>query len=181
MLKADTDTKSLSNEELRQLVDSMISMSTIIKAKKEESKILSTCYKQVSLRVKGHMRLHELKFIDMHGFQIHTYSRIRQSSMNHEFICGGLLAFLNENKVTDNDDTAKAAAEFLLKRKKDNVDGTEVWTITLRNIKKKRETQSRKRKERLLNDDDDTVGGSETDRPTKIPCQRETSKHRIML
>jgi hypothetical protein len=180
MTDPNPDAKSLSNEELRQLVDSMISMSTIIKAKKEESKHLSACYKQVSLRIKDHMRLHELKFIDMHGFQVHTYNRIRQSSMNHEFICGGLLAFLQENKVTKNDDIAKAAAEFLLKRKKDNVGGTEVWTITLRNIKKKRDTQSRKRKERLLNDDDEIVGDV-TERPTKALCQRETSKHRIVL
>jgi hypothetical protein len=186
MDKPDDDTKSLSNEELRQLVDSMISMSTIMKAKKEELKRINTCYKQVSVRVKGHMRLNELKFVDMRGFQVHTYNRIRQSSMNHDFICDGLTQFFQDNKdsMVSIDCTAKAATAFLLKRKKDNVDGTEVWTTTLRNIMKKREKQSRKRKERLLNDDDKTVGGvaiGDNDRPAKSVCRRESSKHRIML
>ena len=188
--KDETVRESLSNEELHKMISSMIAISELQRGKKEEVKKVNAVYKAMADRVKDHMVQHKLQYVDLEGHQVHTYSRVRESPMNAEFITDGLADFLRDTKFknfSNHKEIAEQAAAYLVTRKKDKIDGSATWTTTLRNISKKRTSAKRAREQaRLLNDEGLAVGGSsstETDMtPDTVPCVvRPNKKMRLSV
>jgi hypothetical protein len=173
------ETKEISSEQLHDMVDSMVSLHTLLKEKKEEVKKINATYKSISERVKAHMIVNELKFIDLRGFQVHTYSRKREAAMNEDFLNGGLQAFFEqENIPVDAGMASSRAASYLLKRKKDKVDGTNVWTMTLRDISKKKVRLNKRKVERLVEDIQPAMGVEAAPKPT-ITLKRQKTKQNL--
>lgn len=149
----------MTNEVLRDTVETMIKVNEAMKTHKTHLKSLNKTYKELNERVKAHMKGAELKYIDLPSHQVHTYSRVRPPAMNAEFLESGLRAFFSETKTKVGKSTSTDAALFLAERKKAKVGGTEVWTTTIRQSRKAKGEAGRGTKRKCgfagrLDDDD---------------------------
>jgi hypothetical protein len=154
--EAETDQRPPTNVELRVMVETLVELHTKIKAKSAEVKTLNVSYKALSQTIKDHMRLNALTYIDMKGHQVHTYARVRPPAVDEDFLVAGLEDFFKSTKMKMNYTTMAAnASAHLLKRKKEKVGGTEVWTMTMRNVDRAKAKQAKKRKRNhdLVEDD----------------------------
>jgi hypothetical protein len=129
---SETDIGTLSENELHDLVKTMVRLGSLAKTQAADLSKVRKAYKVVSERVKLHMQGSSIKFVDLPDHQIHTYERIRESPMNPAFIAEGLKQFFENTKTKVDPSFADAAAAFLKQRKKDKVGGTSVWTTTMR-------------------------------------------------
>ena len=156
------DNGTMDNEALQQMISTMISLSALLNEKKGDVKKVNNVYKQMAEKVKRHMVANKLKYVDLEGHQVHTYSRVRESPMNSDFISDGLTDFFTDTKIksfTNPRHIAAQAAAYLVARKKDKIDGKETWTTTLRNISKKRmKAKQQRENERLVDDEGLAVG-----------------------
>lgn len=142
-------TLKLSDDDLLAMTDTLIQLHELRAEKKKEVSKINEQYNAIKERIKQHMVEDELQYIDHKGFQIQTYERKREPSLNVEFITSGLSTFFQEARVPVNaSNTAKQASIYLEELKKNKANGIPIWTTTIRNITKKRDRDRESRKMR---------------------------------
>lgn len=122
----------LSNEELRQLVGSMIQLNELLRKKRAEIKAIRDTYKAMTERVKEHSRENEIKFIRMNNSQVHVYEQVREPTITKNFLLESLSEFFSN--AGGNQQLAEAATAHVMADKKAKKGGKSTWTLTMRKL-----------------------------------------------
>jgi hypothetical protein len=188
MQQSNTESVSIKPTELSSVISSMISLHTIIKEKRLELKKVNEAYKAISVRAKEHMRSTDIQYIDMGGHQIQTYKRERESPMNADFIVDGCKQFFKSHNLQSLAETpdvfSRLITEFLFKLKKDKHNATEIWTITIRNIKQKqKKVQEKKSKqcESIINNNGTPIASKPVQSSINNTKKQCLKKQRVQL
>ena len=125
---------SLTNEELRQLMGSMVQLNDLLRKKRKEIKEVRDTYKQMCDRVKQHSKVNGLQLIRMGDNQLRIYEQLREPSITADFLLDSLGEFFRA--VGGNESLAKAATEHVKNDKKSKRGAKSSTNLALRKVGK---------------------------------------------